>query len=226
MYAPILRLYRDAGKVALTDDELAAVECYSKELPSLILQNQQSEENRQVEAPEADECVLQGGKIFEREDIKAVLLEMGPMLSLYKTHNILDSLGCDQDLRDIIMAGEFYNSLDHERTPLSETAMKFMEDNTKMQFAKVFIKAEQEKFLALQRRDISNSDNLKSAEDVANLSDGEQILPVIYSDNYFNLLSAGHSRTIDIEWKAEDTRGTSPVVEITGTNVPKMTVKL
>ncbi len=56
--------------------------------------------------------------------------------------------------------------------------------------------------------------------------DGEQILPVIYSDNYFNLLSAGHSRTIDIEWKAEDTRGTSPVVEITGTNVPKMTVKL
>ena len=176
MYAPILRLYRDAGKVALTDDELAAVECYSKELPSLILQNQQSEENRQVEAPEADECVLQGGKIFEREDIKAVLLEMGPMLSLYKTHNILDSLGCDQDLRDIIMAGEFYNSLDHERTPLSETAMKFMEDNTKMQFAKAFIKAEQKKFLALQRRDISNSDNLKSAEDVANLSDGEQIL--------------------------------------------------
>ncbi len=56
--------------------------------------------------------------------------------------------------------------------------------------------------------------------------DGEQILPVIYSDNYFNLLSAGHSRTIEVEWKAEDTRGTSPIVEITGTNVPKMTLKL
>ena len=55
--------------------------------------------------------------------------------------------------------------------------------------------------------------------------DGEQILPVIYSDNYFHLMP-GESRTIDIEWKNEDARGTSPIVEITGTNVPKMTVEL
>ena len=53
--------------------------------------------------------------------------------------------------------------------------------------------------------------------------DGEQILPVIYSDNYFHLMP-GESRTIDIEWKNEDARGTSPIVEITGTNVPKQVV--
>ena len=55
--------------------------------------------------------------------------------------------------------------------------------------------------------------------------DGEQILPVIYSDNYFHLLP-GESRTIGIEWKNEDTRGTTPIVEITGTNVTKTTIQL
>ena len=55
--------------------------------------------------------------------------------------------------------------------------------------------------------------------------DGEQILPVIYSDNYFHLMP-GESRTIDIEWKAEDTRGTTPILEISGTNISKSTTAL
>jgi hypothetical protein len=55
--------------------------------------------------------------------------------------------------------------------------------------------------------------------------DGEQILPVIYSDNYLHLLP-GESRTIDIEWKNEDARGAKPIVEITGMNVPKSTIEL
>ena len=55
--------------------------------------------------------------------------------------------------------------------------------------------------------------------------DGEQILPVIYSDNYFHLMP-GESRTISIEWKAEDVRGCNPIVEITGMNISKTTVQL
>ena len=56
--------------------------------------------------------------------------------------------------------------------------------------------------------------------------DGEQILPAIYSDNYFNLLSAGETRTINIEWKDEDARGCQPIVEITGMNLSKAIVGL
>ena len=55
--------------------------------------------------------------------------------------------------------------------------------------------------------------------------DGEQILPVIYSDNYFHLMP-GEIRTISIEWKAEVARGCNPIVEITGMNISKTTVKL
>ena len=55
--------------------------------------------------------------------------------------------------------------------------------------------------------------------------DGEQILPVIFSDNYFHLMP-GETRTINIEWKAEDARGTSPILEITGTNIAKSIIAL
>ena len=55
--------------------------------------------------------------------------------------------------------------------------------------------------------------------------DGEQILPVIYSDNYFHLMP-GESRTIDVEWKVEDARGCQPVIEISGTNVSKSKIAL
>ena len=50
--------------------------------------------------------------------------------------------------------------------------------------------------------------------------DGEQILPAIYSDNYLHLMP-GETRTITVEWKTEDTRGSRPLIEITGMNVQK-----
>ncbi|MBO4486448.1 MAG: beta-glycosidase, partial [Prevotella sp.] len=54
--------------------------------------------------------------------------------------------------------------------------------------------------------------NLKTA-------DGEQVLPVLYEDNYFHLMP-GEKRTIQVEWNPRDARGEIPDVEISGYNVP------
>lgn len=74
---------------------------------------------------------------------------------------------------------------------------------------------------------ITNNGNVPAVMLRLNLKgdDGEQILPVIYSDNYLHLMP-GESRTIDIEWKAEDARGCKPIVEITGMNVELLVVSL
>lgn len=48
--------------------------------------------------------------------------------------------------------------------------------------------------------------------------DGDQILPMFYSDNYFSLLP-GEEHHIDICWKDVDTRGNAPKVVVTGYNV-------
>lgn len=49
-------------------------------------------------------------------------------------------------------------------------------------------------------------------------NDGEQILPVVYSDNYFHLMP-GESRTVTVSWHHEDSRGTQPHVALSGFNV-------
>lgn len=48
--------------------------------------------------------------------------------------------------------------------------------------------------------------------------DGEQILPVSYSDNYFHLMP-GESRTVEVSWNAADARDGKAVIELSGFNV-------
>lgn len=49
-------------------------------------------------------------------------------------------------------------------------------------------------------------------------ADGEQILPVNYSDNYFHLLP-GESHTVSIAWSASDARGLRPILKVSGYNI-------
>lgn len=49
-------------------------------------------------------------------------------------------------------------------------------------------------------------------------SGGQQILPVIYSDNYFHLMP-GERRTINISYKLADGMGDEPHVDVTGFNL-------
>ena len=53
---------------------------------------------------------------------------------------------------------------------------------------------------------------------VVGTEDGEQILPIFYSDNYFSLLP-GESKQVSFHWKDIDTRGNKPKVVVTGYNV-------
>lgn len=56
-------------------------------------------------------------------------------------------------------------------------------------------------------------------------SDGEQILPVDYSDNYFHLMPC-ESRTVSIHWNDCDARGLEPQVELSGYNVETNNVEI
>lgn len=49
-------------------------------------------------------------------------------------------------------------------------------------------------------------------------ADGEQILPVEYSDNYFHLLP-GERRKINVSWNRNDARGQQPILKLSGFNV-------
>ena len=54
--------------------------------------------------------------------------------------------------------------------------------------------------------------------------DGEQVLPVDYSDNYFHLMP-GEECFVNIEWNKADARQKVPFVEMTGYNVKQRTLR-
>ena len=56
-------------------------------------------------------------------------------------------------------------------------------------------------------------------------SDGEQILPMIYSDNYFSLMP-DESKEVTLQWADRDTRGKKAKVMISGYNVEEHNAKI
>ena len=177
LYPIILRKYREAGKVKITDEELDITDRYADGFAKYFGYMDGDEEAKKASDKFFEsELTKQFNSIYEREDIKKALTDEYPLFDTYRALSILDSIGCTQDLRDIVIANKISLILEQTREPLTEHVMQFVEENVKMPAAKDYIKAQNEKYLAIQRRDISNSPSLKSAEDVANMSDGEQML--------------------------------------------------
>ena len=98
------------------------------------------------------------------------------MTNLFQTLNVLDSVGCDNELRDIIIANQLYNEIDHSREPLSKVVMDYFEEIVSMPPAKKFLRAEQAKYVAINNNDIDGNPSLKLSDGLAGMSDGEQIL--------------------------------------------------
>ncbi len=67
-------------------------------------------------------------------------------------------------------------------------------------------------------KNTSDTPALMIRVNVVGAKDGEQILPMFYSDNYFSLLP-GEEKCITLQWKDVDTRGNAPKVVVTGYNV-------
>ena len=155
LFAPILRKYRDAGKITITDKELSIVDHYAK----------------------THEGIDEYAEIISRKDINRIIFEdESRLFNIYRMQNIMDSIGCDQDTRDILFTQHLYRVNLEAYDTLTDCMMRFVEENVKMPAAKAFIKAEQEKLLALKRNSLFNATSIKSAEDLANMKEGEKIM--------------------------------------------------
>ena len=94
---------------------------------------------------------------------------------------MLDSVGCDYPLRDVFFAHMLCEMMDGTHQPIDSMTLSLVEQQLiKMPYALAVVKNMNDKYTALQqsiqKRDISKSASLKSSDEVANMSDGEQIL--------------------------------------------------
>ena len=166
------------GVVTLTDKEREALNHY------IIMHNQleagvkndisQQERDSLINAFNSSETVTTLNALIKRLG-KPLQDEMN-LVGYRQTMEVLDSVGCDLTLRDISLARQFCRAINELREPLPDAAVNMMEQEVQLPSAKAAVMALQNKYLEIQQRDITKSGNLKANDDVANMSDGEQIL--------------------------------------------------
>ena len=177
-WALILLRDEKEGKIMLSDEEKR----YLAEYPARI---------KQIRT-ETDAAMQAAKNEDERESIYLAYLESdfaktwatlrkrhGELLELadyQMTLDIIDSVGCDPGLRDMALGRRLYETIDHDRKPLAPHVVEMAEREIHSPGIKASLQAKQDEFLALEAMNIDNSPCLKSADDVAGLTDGEAIL--------------------------------------------------
>ena len=173
----VLRLEQQ-GMVTLTDKEREAMNHY------IIMHNQlEAGIKNDISQQERDSLINAFNSSETVTTLNALIVRMGDPLQdemnltgYRQTMEVLDSVGCDRALRDISLARQFYRAINEKRTILPPAAMNMMNLEVQLPSAKAAVMALQNKYLEIQQRDITKSGNLKTNDDVANMSDGEQIL--------------------------------------------------
>ena len=166
------------GVVTLTDKEREALNHY------IIMHNQlEAGVKNDISQQERDSLIIAFNSSETVTTLNALIKRLGKPLqdemnlaSYRQTLAVLDSIGCDRTLRDISLARQFYRAINESREPLPDAAVNMMEQEVQLPSAKAAVMALQNKYLEIQQRDITKSGILKSNNDVANMSDGEQIL--------------------------------------------------
>jgi thiol-disulfide isomerase/thioredoxin len=177
----MLRLDKE-GQVSFTDAEKEVIRQY----PAMVKQFQEAinkvpdeEKQAMVDAFNNGELVKSFEALLTRylDDVNNVF----PFMSVESVTEVADSLGCDKTLRDILIARELCGTIDNVRKALPESMVKLVEEEITLPLAYHRVMGMHNKYLELQKRRASqsgkvNSANLKSGDEVKDMSDGEKIL--------------------------------------------------
>ena len=173
----ILRSLSDRAELSLTDEQWNVLDTYEAGLNKLNADYSrlQTEEEKQalVDSFNASVDIKPIREIhetfYDRIDKEV------PFVSLRESLAVIDSVGCDQNLRDLHLAYMLYASIDNSRKPLDANVIAWMEQEIQLPAAKAAVKELNDVYLAVQRRELVGN-SLKSSDAVKGMSDGEKIL--------------------------------------------------
>ena len=164
----------EQGKVTVTEAEQKALVGYRdafKKIEADVKAAKTDEERQKLaDGFNKSEMVTTLDALFERNE------ELLSTLSYQHLLDLIDSIGCERPLRDLVLAQRLLQQIDGTRQSLTSASMALAEEHIQLSSALQAVKSLNDKYIALKKRDISKSPSLKSAEDVANMSDGEKIL--------------------------------------------------
>ena len=119
---------------------------------------------------------LQQEGITVNEDPRKIANTLININEMMERLDVLDSLGCDQVIREFSLTAKLLELIEHNNEPLDALAMSYVRKHVQMPVALAMVEQQNEKYRLDEQQDIANSSSLKSSDDVAGISDGEQIL--------------------------------------------------
>ena len=170
----ILKHFEVEGKLSLSEDEKSALDQYATAFKQVMkdFYAAPTDEERQSIATQFNEMPLTK-TVLELAEKHTDLLER---YNFQRYLTYLDSIGTDRQLRDITFASLLFGQIDGSRTPLNPSVLSLAEEEIQLPWALATVETTNDKYLALQHRDISKKESLKSNADIAGMSDGEQLL--------------------------------------------------
>lgn len=175
-YPELLRKHKAQGDISITDSEIATVEQWAKDLEAMtIKRNQTTDAKEQEEIENAfsnSALAKRATAILEREDIAKMLKDETPLIDVYYAKHIADSMGCNQQQKDVIISKAFLEMLERRAMPLNSYGLDLTEHGISSEVIREKVLAEHRKYLSLQNKDITVS--VKTAPQ--DISDGEKLL--------------------------------------------------
>ena len=184
---PMIQEMAEQGKISLNEKEASALGRFEAEIELLNSNIDATKDKAQkqalIDAFNNSELVAILNGLFGKYqyDISTELLRR-------KLKHGLDSVASDKTLYELYIARELYDYIDDNRRALPAHMVEWMKNELKTTGFLQPVLAQNEKYEALSRRDISGSSSLRSAEDVSQLSDGEKILQKIIEPHQGKLI--------------------------------------
>ncbi len=166
------------GKITLSDADLTLIGKHAAVFQSFkknLAGAPDSLKQKVIDEYNNSDMVTKINEIFARDGVQDAVV---PILNTYDYERLLavtDSLGWNKTQQDIALAKQIYEIIDHERKPLAQYLLDFADANIQHDAAKQIIHELNDKYVAIGKRTLS-AENLKSNDDVKDLSEGEQIL--------------------------------------------------
>ena len=166
-----LKIMADKNTIILTEEERYAVDNFDK-VKSAMRAARTAEERQNIED------TYNVNKVMNTLNnlIPRMQKELNIEIICNHSMNVFDSIPYTPELRDIFIARRLCMQIEKTRTPLYPEICSWMEKEICLSAAKAAVTELNEKYLAIQRRDLANVSSLKSSDDVKDMSNGEEIL--------------------------------------------------
>lgn len=166
------------GEITLSDEDkklLSDYNDYYKAFDKKIRETADSLQTPMINDFNNSEMVQRINALLARDGMQKAMERTADNIEDAEFLKTINKLGWDPQLGDFYLAQRMYKRIDGTREPLSASMLNYAKQNIHIHVALKIITDLNDKYIAINNRTFS-TDNLKSSDDVADLSEGEQIL--------------------------------------------------